>query len=93
MPFLFLIPVLSPYPKYKQAAIQSGYHQLVETVNELGKKGPVLFINERQMVTFGDVNVPLVPDYEVVTLMDPGIGSVHPAGLVVDAVQHRIQNL
>jgi hypothetical protein len=70
MPFLFLIPMLSPYPKYKQAAIQSGYRQLVETVNDLGKKGPVLFINERQMVTFGDVKVPLVPDYEVVTLME-----------------------
>ncbi len=78
MPFLFLIPMLSPYPKYKQAAIQSGYHQLVETVNELGKKGPVLFINERQMVTFGDVNVPLVPDYEVVTLMEMAMSGNRP---------------
>jgi hypothetical protein len=78
MPFLFLIPVMSPYPKFKQAAIQSGYHQLVETVNELGKKGPVLFINERQMVTFGDVNVPLVPDYEVVTLMEMAMAGNQP---------------
>jgi hypothetical protein len=70
MPFLFLIPILRPYPQYKQEAIKSGYRQLVESVNDLGKKGPVLFINERQMVTFGDVNVPLVPDYEVVTLME-----------------------
>jgi hypothetical protein len=78
MPFLFLIPIMSPYPKFKQAAIQSGYHQLVETVNELGKKGPVLFINERQMVTFGDVNVPLVPDYEVVTLMEMAMAGNQP---------------
>ena len=70
MPFLFLIPLLSPYPKFKEAAIQSAHNQLVETVNQLGQNGPVLFINERQMVTFGDVDVPLVPEYEVVTLME-----------------------
>jgi hypothetical protein len=29
-----------------------------------------LFINERQLVALGDVNVPLVYDYEVVTLME-----------------------
>jgi hypothetical protein len=78
MPFLFLIPILRPYPQYKQEAIQSGYRQLVETVNDLGKKGPVLFINERQMVTFGDVNVPLVPDYEVVTLMEMAMSGNQP---------------
>jgi hypothetical protein len=39
-------------------------------VNEVGKKGPVLFINERQVITFGDINVPLVEDYEAVTLME-----------------------
>jgi hypothetical protein len=78
MPLLFLIPILRPYPVYKQAAIQSGYRQLVETVNDLGKKGPVLFINERQMVTFGDVHIPLVPDYEVVTLMEMAMSGNQP---------------
>jgi len=39
-------------------------------VNQFGKNGPVLFINERQLVTFREVKVPLVPDYEVVTLME-----------------------
>jgi hypothetical protein len=78
MPLLFLIPILRPYPKFKEAAIQSGYRQLVETVNDLGRKGPVLFINERQMVTFGDVNVPLVPDYEVVTLMEMAMSGNQP---------------
>ena len=78
MPLLFLIPFMRPYPTYKQAAIQSGYRQLVETVNALGSKGPVLFINERQMVTFGDVNVPLVPEYEVVTLMENAMAGNQP---------------
>jgi hypothetical protein len=70
MPLFFILPMLSPYPKFKEEASQSAYHQLVENVNRLGRNGPVLFINERQLVTFGDVNVPLVPDYEVVTLME-----------------------
>jgi hypothetical protein len=70
MPFLFLIPLLSPYPKFNQGLSQGAYRQLVEAVNNLGKTGPVLFINERQLVTFQDVNVALVPEYEVVTLME-----------------------
>ena len=78
MPFLFLIPLQHPYPKYKEAAIQSAYQQLTETVNTLGKNGPVLFINERQLVTFGGVDVPLVPDYEVVTLMEMAMSGNQP---------------
>lgn len=78
MPFFFLIPLLSPYPQFKESAAQSGYHQLVESVNQLGKNGPVLFINERQLVTFKDVDVPLVPDYEVVTLMEMAMSNNQP---------------
>jgi hypothetical protein len=51
---------------------------LVEAVNSLGKDGPVLFINERQMVAFGDVDVPLVPEDEVVTLMEMAMSNNQP---------------
>ncbi len=78
MPLFFLIPLLSPYPKFKEAASQSAYQQLVESVNSIGKNGPVLFINERQLVAFGDVKVPLVPDYEVVTLMEMAMSGNQP---------------
>ncbi|MBN2117681.1 MAG: hypothetical protein JW730_13980 [Anaerolineales bacterium] len=70
IPVLFLILLLSPYPKYDQIKNENAYRQLVQAVNEMGEKGPVLFINERQLVTFGDVAVPLVADYEAVTLME-----------------------
>jgi uncharacterized membrane protein YgdD (TMEM256/DUF423 family) len=70
IPILFLIPLLSPYPKYDEARNESAHQQLVQAVNEIGKAGPVLFINERQLVTFGDARVPLVSDYEAVTLME-----------------------
>jgi hypothetical protein len=78
MPFLFLIPILSPYPKFNVSAADDAHRELVETVNSLGKNGPVLFVNERQVVTFRDVNVPLVPDYEVVTLMEMAMSGNQP---------------
>lgn len=69
-PFMILVPMLSPYPKYNEGRNQQAHQQLVDVVNEIGKQGPVLFINDRQLVALGDVNVPLVYDYEVVTLME-----------------------
>ena len=70
IPSLFLIPLLSPYPRYDESRNQAAYQQLTQAVNEIAEEGPVLFINERQLVTFGDVNLPLVSDYEAVTLME-----------------------
>jgi len=70
IPLLILIPALSPYPKYWENRNQEAHQQLVSVVNEAGKNGPVLFINDRQLIALGDVNVPLVYDYEVVTLME-----------------------
>lgn len=70
IPILFLIPLLSPYPRYDESRNEAAYRQLTQTANEIGKTGPVLFINERQLVTFGNVEVPLVSDYEAVTLME-----------------------
>ncbi len=70
LPILTLIPMLSPYPKYNQSLNRQAHQQLANIVNEIGRQGPVLFINERQMVALGEVKVPLVYDYEVVTLME-----------------------
>ena len=69
-PLLLLVPMLSPYPKYNHERNQQAHQQLVDVVNDISKDGPVLFINERQLISLGDVNVPLVYDYEVVTLME-----------------------
>jgi hypothetical protein len=70
IPILFLIPLLSPYPVYNQSQDQEAHQQLIQVVNEAGKTGPVLFMNDRQTIALGEVNVPLVYDYEVVTLME-----------------------
>ena len=70
IPLLFLIPLLRPYPKYNEGINQQVYEQLIQAVNNAGINGPILFINERQLVALGDVNVSLVYDFEVVTLME-----------------------
>lgn len=78
IPILFLIPLLSPHPKYNENSNEQAYQQLIQAVNEAGKHGPVLFVNERQLIALGDVNVPLVYDYEVVTLMEMAMSGNQP---------------
>ena len=78
IPILFLIPLLSPYPKYNESTNQQAYQQLISAVNDAGNTGPILFINERQLIALGDVNVPLVYDYEVVTLMEMAMSGNQP---------------
>lgn len=77
-PLLILIPMLSPYPKYNKGINQQAYHQLIDFVNEIGEKGPVLFIGDRQLIAFGDVDVQLEYDYEVVTLMEMAMSGNQP---------------
>jgi hypothetical protein len=70
IPVVFLIPSLMPYPRYNAGANQAARDQLIALVNAAAKDGPVLFINERELITFGFVNADLVPEYEAVTLME-----------------------
>ena len=70
IPVITLIPMLSPYPQFNESRNQAAHQQLVDIVNQIGRQGSVLFINDRQLIALGDVDVPLVYDYEVVTLME-----------------------
>ena len=70
IPLLFLIPGLSPYPKFREGLSQAAHQQIVDVVSDAGRDGQVLFISERQMVTFDEVSVPLVSDYELIILME-----------------------
>lgn len=90
-PILFLIPMLNPYPVYNEGRNQEAHQQLVDVVNEAGKTGPVLFINDRQLMALGDVNVPLVYDYEVVTLMEMAMSGnqVYLNRFYADLASHR----
>lgn len=77
-PLIFLIQLLFPYPRYDESRNQAAYRELMQAVKEAGNNGPVLFINERQLVTFGDADVPLVAEYEAVTLMEMAMSNNQP---------------
>lgn len=70
LPLIFLVPMLSPLPKYNHNFNQQAFSQLKKMAEDAGKNGPVLFINERHLITFHQINLPLVPEYEAVTLME-----------------------
>jgi hypothetical protein len=91
IPLVFLVPALSPFPKLDDKANQAAFTQLKTLSEQAGRKGPVLFINERHLVTFHQVNVPLVPDYEAVTLMEMAMSNnqVYLRQFYADLKNHR----
>ena len=70
LPIYFLIPAIDPLPKYNQKADSAALSTLQQKVEEYRNDGKVLFINERHLVTFGQIPGPLQYDYEAVTLME-----------------------
>jgi hypothetical protein len=70
IPMLFIIPLMGSRARYDETKNAKAFQAITEAVNEAGKNGPVLLINERQLVAFGQVDAPFVPDYEAVTLME-----------------------
>jgi hypothetical protein len=70
IPLAFILPALAPLESFDPKTSQKNLKDLTTFVEQSARQGPVLFINERHLVTFGDVKVPLIPDYEAVTLME-----------------------
>ena len=78
IPLVFLVSSISPFPKLDEKANQAAFGQLKALAEQAGQNGPVLFINERHLVTFHQVNLPLVPEYENVTLMEMAMSNNQP---------------
>ncbi|MGC1379110.1 MAG: hypothetical protein WA821_22970, partial [Anaerolineales bacterium] len=70
IPLVFLVPSLTPFPKFNDKTDQAAFAALKTFAEQAGQSGPVLFINERHLVTFRKIRVPLVAEYEAVTLME-----------------------
>jgi len=78
---LLLMPVgwslanWEPFPVFDKAAAYQDLQRLAGTVQKVvATDQEVLFISERQLLTFNYIqNVPLVPDYELLTLMEMAI--------------------
>jgi hypothetical protein len=78
IPLIFLVPALSPAPKFNVKGNQAALEQLKSLAEQAGQKGPVLFITERHLVTFHQINLPLVPEYENVMLMEMAMSNNQP---------------
>ena len=82
---MLLIPVAftlmrigSPF-SYDRARAAQDLAALRTTVQDYSKSGGVLFINQRQLLTFGAIpNVRMVPEDEVVSLMEMAISGNQP---------------
>jgi hypothetical protein len=72
VPALFSIPGVAPRFSYDSAQAQADLNQLRAAVADATEQGgDVLFISERHLLTFHMLDdVTLVPEYEVVTLME-----------------------
>lgn len=73
IPLLFLLPSLAPLVTYNQPWAQNQLQQLKTLVE--AANGPVLFTTERHLVTFGQIDVAMIPEYERVTLMEAAMSN------------------
>ena len=65
-------PVIPDSPEI----INKGLRIIIRDVDKAKARGEVLFIDQRQLITFGYVkDVPLIPDYEKKYMMDQAMGS------------------
>jgi hypothetical protein len=64
---------------YDQKLANNVIANLNNAASRAAEEGEVLFINQRQLITFGDIkSVPLTPDYELVTLMEMVMSNNQP---------------
>jgi len=92
VPVAFTLLRLSPPFTYDAARASRDLDALRTAVDGYSQQGPVLFINERQLLTFGSIpNVPIVPEDEVVSLMEMAISGNKPylTKFYQDLASHR----
>ena len=79
VPVTFALSRITAPIVYDQAQAAQDLSRLREVTQAYSKSGPVLFIYERHLLTFGMIpEVPLVKDYEVIALMEMAISGNQP---------------
>lgn len=71
VPVYFALQNFNPVPVSRSEYDDFVVREIRSHVEPAAAQGQTsLFITQRQLITFGDVNIPLVPEYELVTLME-----------------------
>jgi hypothetical protein len=92
VPVSFSLARVTPPFTYNKAHAAEDLSILREAVQSYSESGEVLFINERQLLTFGMIsNVRMVPEDEVVSLMEMAISGNKPYlnKFYADLANHR----
>jgi hypothetical protein len=79
IPVTFSFSRIAPPIQYDHVQSTGDLSTLSQSVQSYSSSGPVLFIYERHLLTFGMIpRIPIVQDYEVVTLMEMAISNNQP---------------
>jgi hypothetical protein len=72
VPIGFALPQIGFPPRYDHVSVENDIQKLQGAASEaVNSGGEVLFITERQLLTFKELNnIPLVPEYEQIELME-----------------------
>jgi hypothetical protein len=92
VPVSFSLSRIEPPFTYNKVNAAEDLHVLREIVQSYSKTGEVLFIYDRQLLTFGMIpNVRIVPEDEVVSLMEMAISGNRPYlnKFYTDLANHR----
>jgi hypothetical protein len=92
IPLVFSISDFAPLPTYDYAQAQRDLSVMKDTVERTSQAGgEVLFISQRHLLTFGEINTTLVPEYELIALMEMAIShnSEYLARFNGDLGRHR----
>ncbi len=78
-PVAFIVTVGDPMPSLDYQTAYDNLAQIKQMVEQTSQNGgQVLFIGERQLLTFHNINAPLVPDDELVFLMEMSMANNQP---------------
>jgi len=89
-PVAFTVTVGSYLPTYNFKTAYDNLAQIKQTIEQsVSNGGKVLFISERQLLTFHYINAPLFPDDELVFLMEMSMANNKP---YLDAFYNDLKN-
>ncbi|GEM_PF-5041606 len=93
LPFFSAAKSLQPYPSYHSEETNEALAIINQEVQEAVQEGEVLFMFQRQLLTFGYVESPLVPEYENVFLLDMALtrNETYLQKFYTDLCHHRFR--
>jgi hypothetical protein len=96
---LLVFPIWSAFTSilpriaYEAKSVELQLQVLNDIVEPAAQQGEVLFLYQRPLLTFGEVDVPLVPEYEHIYLMEMAMNETKPYldKFQADLADHRFQ--